>query len=73
MLGAGFSPSDNRKVPPLRPAVVHALAEAFPHLSISLNGGIASLDDAAAALGHGALSGVMVGNPPICSVTLARW
>ena len=38
----GFSPSDNREVPPLRYDFVTQLAEEFPNLDIVLNGGIAS-------------------------------
>eukprot|EP00965_Chrysotila_dentata_P177008 5845853-Pleurochrysis_carterae.AAC.1 len=42
----GLSPAANRKVPPLRYGVVRRLAAEFPHLSISINGGIESVSDA---------------------------
>ncbi len=69
----GLSPAQNREVPPLRPVLARRLAADFPHLSISLNGGIQNLAEARAALGangsalappragSGVLSGVMVG------------
>ena len=34
----------NRNVPPLRPDVVHRIAERFPHLDVISNGGISSMD-----------------------------
>jgi tRNA-dihydrouridine synthase len=37
---AGLSPAKNRKVPPLRYDMVHKLASEFPHIDVSINGGI---------------------------------
>ena len=55
----GLSPKENRDVPPLDHARVHRLKAAHPRLTIVLNGGIASLADAAAHLAH--VDGVMMG------------
>lgn len=41
---AGLSPKDNRTVPPLRYYWVQRAALEFPHLRISINGGIETLD-----------------------------
>ena len=64
----GLSPKENRDVPPLDYALVRRLKRERPHLSISINGGIASLDEAEAhldaheELGEGLrLDGVMLG------------
>ncbi|MBY4892014.1 tRNA dihydrouridine(20/20a) synthase DusA [Rhodobacteraceae bacterium N5(2021)] len=56
----GLSPKQNRDVPPLDYDLVHAMKRAFPQLHISLNGGIATLDEADAHLKAG-LDGVMIG------------
>jgi tRNA-dihydrouridine synthase A len=55
----GLSPKENREIPPLRYDLVYALKRDFPALEIVLNGGIASLDDAALHLEQ--VDGVMVG------------
>lgn len=55
----GLSPKQNREIPPLRHDWVHRLKAERPHLSISINGGIASLDEAAAHLAQ--VDGVMIG------------
>lgn len=55
----GLSPKQNRDVPPLDYALVYAMKAAFPALEICINGGIASLDEAAQHLEH--VDGVMVG------------
>ncbi len=56
----GLSPKENRDIPPLdHPLVVH-MAEEFPDLSIALNGGVTSLDQAEGLLAQG-LGGVMIG------------
>ena len=47
----GLSPKENRDVPPLDYALVRRLKRERPHLSISINGGIGSLDEAEAHLG----------------------
>ncbi len=56
----GLSPKDNREIPPLDYGLVHAMKQQFPALRISLNGGVGSLDQAAALLDQG-LDGVMIG------------
>ena len=56
----GLSPKENRDVPPLDYALVHRLKAARPHLTIVINGGIGSLDEAEAHLAQG-LDGVMLG------------
>lgn len=56
----GLSPKENRDVPPLDYDLVHRMKAAFADLHISINGGIASLDEAAAHLDAG-LDGVMIG------------
>ncbi len=55
----GLSPKENRDIPPLRYELVHRLKAEFPHLDISLNGGVKSLDAAAEHLRH--VDGVMIG------------
>jgi len=60
----GLSPKENRDVPPLDYDLVRRLKRERPHLSISINGGIASLDAAEAHLDDAdgvALDGVMLG------------
>ncbi len=56
----GLSPKENREIPPLDHELVVRMAAAFPDLAISINGGIASLDEAERFLARG-LAGVMVG------------
>ena len=56
---SGLSPRENREVPPLDYALVYALKRARPDLTIIINGGIASLDEAEAHLAH--VDGVMMG------------
>jgi tRNA-dihydrouridine synthase A len=55
----GLSPKENREVPPLRYEVVYRLAGDFPAAQFVLNGGIASLAQAAEPLRR--LAGVMLG------------
>src|SRR3954452_10950298 len=55
----GLSPRENRNIPPLDYDRVYRLKRAWPDLHISINGGIASLEDAAAHLS--AADGVMMG------------
>jgi len=60
----GLSPKENRDVPPLDYALVRRLKRERPHLSISINGGIASLDEAEAHLDDAdgvRLDGIMLG------------
>jgi tRNA-dihydrouridine synthase A len=56
----GLSPKENREIPPLDYALVIAMKRAFPDLHLSVNGGIASLDQAEALLAEG-LDGAMIG------------
>lgn len=55
----GLSPKQNREVPPLNYPRVYQLKQAFPHLNISINGGIKTLDEVSEHLQH--VDGVMVG------------
>ncbi len=56
----GLSPKENREVPPLDCGLVVRIKQAFPALTICINGGITSLDQARGLLAQG-LDGVMVG------------
>ncbi len=56
----GLSPKQNRDVPPLEYELVLAMKRKFPHLHITLNGGIGSLSMVQELLELG-LDGVMVG------------
>jgi tRNA-dihydrouridine synthase A len=56
----GLSPKENRDIPPLDYPLVLRMKQRFPHLTICINGGITSLDQAKAFLGQG-LDGVMLG------------
>lgn len=57
-----FPPKHNRSVPPLRYHQVYRLAEQFPELNISLNGGIETLPGVEHQLEEcPSLSGVMIG------------
>ncbi|WP_164001528.1 tRNA dihydrouridine(20/20a) synthase DusA [Pyxidicoccus caerfyrddinensis] len=55
----GLSPKENRDVPPLRYELVYRLKSEFPHLDISINGGIKTMDAAADHLKQ--VDGVMMG------------
>jgi tRNA-dihydrouridine synthase A len=60
----GLSPKENRDIPPLDYALVRRLKRERPHLSISINGGIGTLDEAEAHLDSSdgvSLDGVMMG------------
>ena len=56
----GLSPKENREIPPLDYDLVRAMKGMFPALDVSINGGIATLDEAEAFLERG-LDGVMFG------------
>ena len=56
----GLSPKENREVPPLDYALVHRLKGERPRLTVVVNGGIATLDEAQAQLDAG-VDGVMLG------------
>ena len=55
----GLSPKENREVPPLRYDWAYRLKQERPELAISLNGGIATVEDAVAHLQQ--VDGVMLG------------
>ena len=56
----GLSPKENRDIPPLDYDLVHEMKGLFPHLHVSVNGGVADLDAARGFLDRG-LDGVMIG------------
>jgi tRNA-dihydrouridine synthase A len=56
---SGLSPKDNRRVPPLNYERVHAIKKAFPHLAVTINGGITTIDECQQQLEF--LDGVMIG------------
>jgi tRNA-dihydrouridine synthase A len=55
----GLSPKENRDVPPLDYPLVYRLKAERPKLTIVINGGVGSLDEAQAHLAH--VDGVMLG------------
>jgi tRNA-dihydrouridine synthase A len=55
----GLSPRENRDVPPLDYGLVYRLKQENPHLTIVINGGIATLDETGRHLQH--VDGVMMG------------
>ncbi|MGG7567320.1 tRNA dihydrouridine(20/20a) synthase DusA [Rhodovulum sp. DZ06] len=59
----GLSPKENRDVPPLNYPLVHAMKARRPDLSISINGGIQTLDAALEEIGGGAGEGGAAGVP----------
>lgn len=56
---SGLSPKENREVPPLDYPRVYQLKQDFPHLTIAMNGGITSLQQASTHLQQ--VDGVMMG------------
>ena len=56
----GLSPRENREIPPLDHALVLRMKHRFPGLTICLNGGVTSLEQARGLLAQG-LDGVMIG------------
>ncbi|AXF77916.1 tRNA dihydrouridine(20/20a) synthase DusA [Erwinia tracheiphila] len=56
---SGLSPKENREIPPLDYARVYQLKKDFPHLTMSINGGVKSLAEARLHLQH--VDGVMMG------------
>ncbi|MBZ7707283.1 tRNA dihydrouridine(20/20a) synthase DusA [Klebsiella oxytoca] len=56
---SGLSPKENREIPPLDYPRVYQLKRDFPHLTMAINGGIKSLEEAKEHLEH--MDGVMVG------------
>ncbi|AVP57857.1 tRNA dihydrouridine(20/20a) synthase DusA [Pulveribacter suum] len=68
----GLSPKENREIPPLRYGVVAQLKRDFPHLTIAVNGGLAS--DEAVHEQLALVDGVMVGREAYHNPWwLARW
>jgi tRNA-dihydrouridine synthase A len=72
----GLSPRENRDVPPLDYDLVYRVKRENPHLVISINGGIATLEEAEAHLAH--VDGVMLGraayqNPALLAEVDARF
>jgi tRNA-dihydrouridine synthase A len=72
----GLSPKENREVPPLDYPLVYRLKRERPHLTILINGGIETLDQAASHLAH--VDGVMLGraayqNPALLAHVDARF
>lgn len=55
----GLSPKENRTKPPLHYNRVHRLKRDYPDLTIIINGGIESIDEARSQLQH--IDGVMIG------------
>ena len=55
----GLSPKENREVPPLRYDLVHQLKQDFPQLSIEINGGFTTLEQAKTQLQS--VDAVMIG------------
>jgi tRNA dihydrouridine synthase A len=60
LLGRNFTPAQNRSIPPLHYPTVYALAQDFPSLSFTINGGVGSHSEMQHHLDQG-VSGVMVG------------
>ncbi|MFT0892652.1 tRNA dihydrouridine(20/20a) synthase DusA [Pseudochelatococcus sp. G4_1912] len=62
---SGLSPKENRDIPPLDYARVHRLKQTYPALPITINGGLATLEAAEAAIASSidgpALDGAMIG------------
>ncbi len=56
----GLSPKENREIPPLDHDLVLRMKQRFPELTICINGGITTLEQAKALLDQG-LDGVMIG------------
>jgi tRNA-dihydrouridine synthase A len=72
----GLSPKENRDVPPLDYDLVYRVKRERPELTIAINGGIETLDQAAAHLAH--VDGVMLGraayhNPVLLADVDARF
>ncbi len=55
----GLSPKENREIPPLDYSRVHRLKARLPEMFVGLNGGLATVEQAAAQLAH--VDGVMMG------------
>lgn len=72
----GLSPKENRDIPPLDYPLVYRLKQSMPEMEIIINGGIATLDEAADHLAH--VDGAMLGraayqNPFVLAEVDARF
>lgn len=68
----GLSPKENRQIPPLRYDIVAQIKRAYPHLTIHINGGIATQDQINDALKD--VDGVMIGREAYQNpYALAEW
>lgn len=56
---SGLSPKENREIPPLDYARVYQLKRDFPHLTLAINGGVKTLEEAKTHLRY--VDGVMMG------------
>lgn len=56
---SGLSPKENREIPPLDYERVYQLKRDFPHLTMAINGGVKTLEEAKVHLQH--VDGVMIG------------
>ena len=56
----GLSPKENREIPPLDYDIAERMLTAYPDLTLCVNGGVATLDEAGALLARG-FAGVMIG------------
>lgn len=56
----GLSPKENREIPPLDYPLVLKMKQDFPELTLAINGGVGSLDQAKELIGQG-MDGVMLG------------
>ena len=66
----GLSPAENREIPPLRYDAVYRLKRELPELEVVINGGVASLDEAAAHLGM--VDGAMIGRAAYADPAMLR-
>ena len=66
----GLSPAENREIPPLRYDAVYRLKQEMPQLQVVINGGVASLDEAAAHLS--AVDGAMIGRAAYADPAMLR-
>ncbi len=56
---SGLSPKENREIPPLDYERVYRVKQELPHLTIAINGGVKSIEEAKGHLEH--VDGVMMG------------
>ncbi len=54
---SGLSPKENREIPPLDYSRAYQIKQDFPHLSIAVNGGVKTLQEAQEHLQHGVMVG----------------